>query len=646
MLSSHDANGSIPMDMCVVDLDLSISPDSFGLRAFDHQKPLTRMLPGSNSCELRLMLPDGFHDVLIDRLVASPTWRSGHVSPADVTALHRRWLKAVFRTMSRHGQDMERLCRGARHRPDRAFRYNAPGFCPVCEVWIESALDVHMLNFHLELARLWRCPVEWCAVWKGSVRACLEHLSEKHGGSSFFALKNVAKFFPPWTVSRSVWQTALRPDVLGMFRVHRYRVYKDPFPHPALRGGVLPRLLSCVSRAMAWLTHLRISIPASGEPSGRVPVDCYPGGAPQKNWPSPCRVSFAEDVTVLGDVSPLVCSPKHGTPTQLVSAVADDDVIVPVGETNGSSDTAPDIIPPPLGFSPFSWPVDDGNMDIEQSCFPLNVDCSPDVLTGRPDVEPSLSPITPVCADDSESVGSPEVGLLVSPLVDVRSDVAADVSRPVSPLPSVESLLLQDMLWAPVAPQSPDVDDCRATPVPRWRLAREGPFLAERSPESIRSLGAGCAFRNMIYRLRSATRGVRTSHASPAVPQVDWGSPFGQSSRDGSRTVGGQSFAGSGNSSRRSLAAGRWSDADEFRCFGPVYALAAGDSIEVDRVCLGARDFPAEEVAAGALGPRVRRASVQMEAVAALIGSVTASLVSRTHLGLELCIYVFGFSSC
>ena len=36
-----------------------------------------------------------------------------------------------------------------------------------------------------------------------------------------------------------------------------------------------------------------------------------------------------------------------------------------------------------------------------------------------------LSPITPVRADDSESVGSPEVGLLVSPLVDVRSDVAA-----------------------------------------------------------------------------------------------------------------------------------------------------------------------------------------------------------------------------
>ena len=32
-------------------------------------------------------------------------------------------------------------------------------------------------------------------------------------------------------------------------------------------------------------------------------------------------------------------------------------------------------------------------------------------------------------------------------------------------------------------------------------------------------------------------------------------------------------------------------------------------------LCLGSRGFPAEDVAAGALGPRVRRAAVQMEAM-------------------------------
>ena len=170
-----------------------------------------------------------------------------------------------------------------------------------------------------------------------------------------------------------------RPDVLGitvdarLFHevgcrlVHRYRVYKDPFPHPALRGGVVPRLLSCVSRAMAiaQLTHLRISVPASEAPPGQVPADCYPWGAPHTKRPSPRHVSFAEDVTMLGDVSPSVCSPEQGTPTQLVSAVAEEDVIAPVGEPIGSSSTAPASLPPPPGFSPFSWLVDDGNMNNE-----------------------------------------------------------------------------------------------------------------------------------------------------------------------------------------------------------------------------------------------------------------------------------------
>ena len=55
MRRSHDENGSIQMNMyslSVMDLDLSISPDVFGLRAFDGAKPVTRMLPGSSPCEL------------------------------------------------------------------------------------------------------------------------------------------------------------------------------------------------------------------------------------------------------------------------------------------------------------------------------------------------------------------------------------------------------------------------------------------------------------------------------------------------------------------------------------------------------------------------------------------------------------------
>ena len=136
MRQSHDENGS-QMNMYslgVMDLDLSISPDVFDLRAFNSDKPVSRMLPGSTSCELRLMLPDaklgidGFHDVIIENLTASPTWRSSHVSPADITSLRRRWPKAVFSTLRRRASDVERLRRDAPKRSDKAFRYSGQVF--------------------------------------------------------------------------------------------------------------------------------------------------------------------------------------------------------------------------------------------------------------------------------------------------------------------------------------------------------------------------------------------------------------------------------------------------------------------------------------------------------------------------------------
>ena len=55
MRVTQEVDGSDPKDLCslgMVDLDLSISPDAFGLRAFDNKKPLTRMLPGSSLADV------------------------------------------------------------------------------------------------------------------------------------------------------------------------------------------------------------------------------------------------------------------------------------------------------------------------------------------------------------------------------------------------------------------------------------------------------------------------------------------------------------------------------------------------------------------------------------------------------------------
>ena len=195
------------------------------------------------------------------------------------------------------------------------------------------ALDAHMIACHLELGQLWRCPVTWCAVWKGS-----GHLVEKHGGSTL--MTNVAKFFSPWSVTRDVWHAALRPDVSGvavdalLFHeagrqlVHRYRVYRDPFPHSALRDGVIPRLLSCVCRVMAIarLTHLRISIPWSGAPLGQVPAECFPGETAPVPQPRHRSVSFADEVTMLGEEDLPECSQL--VPPLILLVVVEEAVLV------------------------------------------------------------------------------------------------------------------------------------------------------------------------------------------------------------------------------------------------------------------------------------------------------------------------------
>ena len=375
MKRSHDENGSIQMNMYslgVMDLDLSISPDVFGLRAFDDTKPVTRMLPGSSPCELRLMDDrvgnDGFHDVIIENLSGTPTWRSSHVSPAEVTSLRRQW----------PASDVERL------RPklaDKAFRYGGPGYCSVCDTRIYSAQDAHMIACHLELGQLWRFPVTWCAVWTGSGRACLQHLAEKHGGSMLEIKTNVGQFFPPWTVTRDVWHDALRSDVsevavdallfheAGSRLVHRYRVYKDPFPHPALCDGVIPRLLSCMCRAMAIvrLTHLRISIPSSGAPPGQVPVECFLEAVAPVAQSRPLPVSFTEEVTTLNTEESPELSPV--SPPLILPVLEKIENDPPTTEVDEIRTTTPESgMPPPPGFPPFLFPENDGGMDADDIC--------------------------------------------------------------------------------------------------------------------------------------------------------------------------------------------------------------------------------------------------------------------------------------
>ena len=220
-------------------------------------------------------------------------------------------------------------------------------------------------------------------------------------------------------------------------------------------------------------------------------------------------------------------------------------------------------------------------------------------------MEPPSSPI-----DQDQVLVSDDV-LLISHLVDIGTDLVPDVIRPVAPSPPLEQIFVPDWMWAPVAVPLPAIDGRRETPVPRWRLAREGPFLAQRSPESIRSLGLVAPSGIRCTTVRTMTR--------------LWGSLDCRCIIRGSLTA-----------CLLEMGAGRW--VDHLSRDGAVAAavqlqrdvglmqtnldvldqyslVLQGTVSKLIEVCLGARPFPTEGVAAGALGPRVRRASVQMEAM-------------------------------
>ena len=417
MRKSNDSSETEPTyldSLGVMDLDISLCPDAFGLRAFDEKMPSTRMLPGSGPCDLRLLIPDaglgkaGFHNVVIENLLGTSVWRSKHVTPGDVIGLRQRWPRAVFHVMRERCVELEDLRRKAYRGDQSAYRYTGRGYCPICEIKTDFALDSHMMCDHLDLGQLWRCPVEWCAVWKGSARECCDHFNEKHSGSETIDFDKVSKAFPAWTVTREFWKQAHKPEISGiavdvsLFResrrrlVHKYRVYRDPLPHPALREGRISRLISMTNRAMAvaQLTQLRIAIPASGIAPGEIPLACFPRTKDMDTHKVAKRVSFA------------TVDQKSSVPVSLATAEMEETLSVNAMGT-GSRETSP--VPPP-GFRPFEWPdmkwIKNGELQRDPGLkfvASWSAKIAEEEMTSPPPLE-AMSPIPMVTSQDSMTV--------------------------------------------------------------------------------------------------------------------------------------------------------------------------------------------------------------------------------------------------
>ena len=621
----------------VLDLDLSFGPDAFGLKAFDEERPIARMLPGSGPCHLRLLLPDvglgktGFHDVVIENLLGTSAWRSRHVTPVDVIGLRQRWPKAVFQVMRERNMELEDLRRKAFTSGQPAYRYTGRGYCPVCKTKSDEGLDTHMMCHHLALGQLWRCPVEWCAVWKGSVRECRDHFNDKHSGSETINFDQVSKAFPAWTVPRDFWTQALRPEISGiavdvmLFHesgrklVHKYRVYRDPLPHPALREGKISKLILLANRVMviAQLTQLRIAIPASGHAPGEVPLDCFPETTDVTVTPDQRRVSFAAVDNTIG--APSGTSPAEQIETPSAAAV--------VPECHAGS-----TVPPP-GFRPFEWPQADWNSNGDLQRDPglkfvasWSARLAEEEMSSPPPLEP-MSHIPMMDGQDSMTVhvGTPEAETVTPVVVDqIRSVHRRRAREPSSPRTnggnsaSGAEFLFKDILCAEALIKKRPGSVKSNNRVPRWRLAREGPFPNERSQASLRVLGQGCLFRHTSYEWEDHTLpkgglGVPLNHPRflewLGTPDTAWllemspGHWCDTLTRDRALTAAMQLHKDA------CLMQSNLDILDQ-------YALALhGTASTILQRTIGGGSFPGTEVLTGAPGAHARRVSVQMEAL-------------------------------
>ena len=168
----------------------------------------------------------------------------------------------------------------------------------------------------------------------------------------------------------------------------------------------------------------------------------------------------------------------------------------PTTELDEIRTTTPESgVPPPPGFPPFLFPENDGGVDADDICARFG---GPASLT-FPQISRELS-------DISHETEVPEAVVPRPPSLDSSSEVIVAVGYAHLPLPSVNNAVMPELVRMPALPQPIGRAADREVVVPRWRLAREGPFLEERSAESIRSLGPGTphtVFRTMRSRRES-----------------------------------------------------------------------------------------------------------------------------------------------
>ena len=180
------------------DLPESIQ-DVMGLQALRPSAAVCKVMTIPDSNCVRIVTPDehvqtGFHEILIYDM-GQKDWPK--VPMSEIGCLRLDCPKDLFSFVGRYQLELEHMRKECRDR----FGGITSGTCPTCEKFIQVNLGKHVALYHLDLAQLWRCPVGWCPVWKGTSQDCVDHMRRAHNTPISAKAGNLARWFPPWTVT-------------------------------------------------------------------------------------------------------------------------------------------------------------------------------------------------------------------------------------------------------------------------------------------------------------------------------------------------------------------------------------------------------------------------------------------------------------
>ena len=99
-----------------------------------------------------------------------------------------------------HDMEEEELPFRLRKECKERFGCMQSGNCTNCGKYIQRELGKHIAQ----------------TVWKGTAQDCIYHMRRTHNVPLSVKAANLARLFPPWTVTREQWAAMNMPSISGM----------------------------------------------------------------------------------------------------------------------------------------------------------------------------------------------------------------------------------------------------------------------------------------------------------------------------------------------------------------------------------------------------------------------------------------------